>query len=145
MINPLISGREPSSVLKNLHNWHKFQMFLSAHYGGEELVLKLNPDEPWKKVFGPVFFYLNSVPNGTDPLSLWEDAKIQVFFIYLFIFIMNIYIFILISLISQMTKEVQSWPYSFPASENFPPPNQRGRLTGNLFVLDRYVTTQLHR
>lgn len=55
-------------------------MFLSAHYSGEDLVLKFNPDEPWKKVFGPVFFYLNSVSDGGDPLSLWEDAKTQVCF-----------------------------------------------------------------
>ena len=53
-------------------------MFLSAHYAGEDLVLKLNPDEPWKKVFGPIFMYLNSVTDGDDPLHLWEDAKNQV-------------------------------------------------------------------
>ncbi|XP_050939529.1 probable rhamnogalacturonate lyase B isoform X2 [Cucumis melo] len=96
----------------------KGEMFLSAHYSGEDLVLKLSPDEPWKKVFGPVFFYLNSVSDGGDPLSLWEDAK------------------------TQMSIEVQSWPYSFPASEDFPPPNQRGRLTGKLFVLDRYINEE---
>lgn len=59
-------------------------MFLSAHYSGEDLVLKLSPDEPWKKVFGPVFFYLNSVSDGGDPLSLWEDAKTQVIVIKLY-------------------------------------------------------------
>ena len=53
-------------------------MFLSAHYAGEDLVLKLKPDEPWKKVFGPVFMYLNSVSDENDPLHLWEDAKNQV-------------------------------------------------------------------
>ena len=53
-------------------------MFLSAHYGGEDLVLKLKPDEPWKKVFGPIFIYLNSVSSEEDPLWLWEDAKNQV-------------------------------------------------------------------
>lgn len=56
-------------------------MFLSAHYGGEDLVLKLSPGEPWKKVFGPVFFYLNCLPSGDDPLKLWEDAKQQVLFL----------------------------------------------------------------
>ena len=54
------------------------QMFLSAHYGGEDLVMKLAPGEPWKKVFGPVFFYLNCVPETDDPLKLWDDAKEQV-------------------------------------------------------------------
>jgi len=54
------------------------QMFLSAHYAGEDIVLKLQPNEPWKKVFGPTFVYLNSLLNGDDPLELWEDAKNQV-------------------------------------------------------------------
>jgi len=53
-------------------------MFLSAHYAGEDLVLKLNPGEPWKKVFGPVFMYLNSVMDKDNALSLWDDAKEQV-------------------------------------------------------------------
>ena len=66
----------------------QFQMFLSAHYSGEDLVLKVSPDEPWKKVFGPVFFYLNSVSDGGDPLSLWEDAKTQVIMIKLYVLIL---------------------------------------------------------
>ena len=55
-------------------------MFLSAHYAGEDMVLKLQPGEPWKKAFGPVFIYLNSLPDdATDHHSrLWDDAKIQV-------------------------------------------------------------------
>lgn len=59
-------------------------MFMSAHYSGEDLVLKLKPDEPWKKVFGPVFIYLNSAESdgpGTDPpiQQLWDDAQTQVY------------------------------------------------------------------
>jgi rhamnogalacturonan endolyase len=53
-------------------------MFLSAHYSGEDLVQKIGAGEAWKKVFGPVFMYFNSVMDGDDPLSLWEDAKLQV-------------------------------------------------------------------
>lgn len=53
-------------------------MFLSAHYAGEDLVLKLQPNEPWKKVFGPVFVYLNTLLDDQDPIWLWEDAKLQV-------------------------------------------------------------------
>ncbi|XP_059281603.1 probable rhamnogalacturonate lyase B [Lycium ferocissimum] len=89
-------------------------MFHSAHYGGEDLVSKFGQGEPWRKVFGPVFIYLNSVDAGEDPLTLWEDAKIQ------------------------MLIEVQSWPYSFPASEDFPSSSQRGNISGRLLVLDRY-------
>lgn len=53
-------------------------MFLSAHYAGEDLVPKFQQGEPWKKVFGPVFIYLNTILEGEDPCLLWEDAKKQV-------------------------------------------------------------------
>ena len=55
-----------------------YQMFLSCHYAGEELCPKFEQGEPWKKVFGPVFIYQNSVMDGNDPLTLWDDAKNQV-------------------------------------------------------------------
>ncbi|XP_062098272.1 rhamnogalacturonate lyase B-like isoform X1 [Humulus lupulus] len=93
-------------------------MFLSAHYAGKDMVLKFQSNEPWKKVFGPVFIYLNSVPNETDPLQLWDDAKIQ------------------------MMIEVQSWPYNFIASKDFPSSDQRGCLSGRLKVRDRYISEE---
>jgi rhamnogalacturonan endolyase len=37
----------------------------------------------------------------------------------------------------QMTNEVQSWPYSFPASEDFQKADQRGNVNGRLLVSDR--------
>ncbi|XVF64926.1 hypothetical protein PTKIN_Ptkin09bG0205800 [Pterospermum kingtungense] len=91
-------------------------MFLSAHYVGEEMVLKFQRGEPWKKVFGPVFIYLNTLIDNDDPYWLWEDAK------------------------QQMLTEVQSWPYNFPASEDFPKSEQRGFVSGRLQVSDRYVS-----
>jgi len=55
-------------------------MFLSAHYAGEDMVMKVKAGDSWKKVFGPVFTYLNCLPDKTsDPLSLWQDAKNQVY------------------------------------------------------------------
>lgn len=54
-------------------------MFLSAHYAGDDLVPKFDQGEPWKKVFGPVFIYLNSVVAGEDPFTLWRDATNQVY------------------------------------------------------------------
>ncbi|XP_052202154.1 uncharacterized protein LOC127807948 [Diospyros lotus] len=87
-------------------------VFLSGHYAGDDLVPKFGQGEAWKKVFGPIFIYLNS---GDDPLALWEDAK------------------------KQMMVEVQSWPYSFPASEDFPSRDQRGSISGRLLVRDKYV------
>lgn len=42
--------------------------------------MKFRYDEEWKKVYGPIFMYMNSLSNGeADPLEkLWEDAKKQV-------------------------------------------------------------------
>ncbi|VVA92526.1 unnamed protein product [Arabis nemorensis] len=88
-------------------------MFLSAHYAGEDMVMKVKAGESWKKVFGPVFTYLNSLPDEiSDPLSLWQDAK------------------------NQMLIEVQSWPYDFPASEDFAVSAKRGCISGRLQVRD---------
>ncbi|KAL5777443.1 hypothetical protein ACOSP7_010369 [Xanthoceras sorbifolium] len=93
-------------------------VFVSAHYSGEDLVPKFNAGEQWKKVFGPVFIYCNSSFLGdiVDPLLLWEDAK------------------------QQMSIEVESWPYCFPASEDFPKSDQRGNVSGRLLVRDKYVS-----
>ncbi|KAL6574163.1 hypothetical protein OROHE_001067 [Orobanche hederae] len=91
-------------------------VFLSAHYAGDDLVPKFGAGEPWKKVFGPVFIYLNSVMDGENPLTLWDDAK------------------------QQTLVEVQSWPYSFPASDDFQSADERGNITGRLLVSDRYAS-----
>ncbi|KAI3899343.1 hypothetical protein MKW92_003789 [Papaver armeniacum] len=92
-------------------------IFFSSHYTGEELSPKFQNGEPWKKVFGPVFVYVNSVPETEKDIysALWQDAK------------------------AQLAKEVKSWPYSFPASPDFPASDQRGTVTGTLLVRDRYV------
>ncbi|KAG9440114.1 hypothetical protein H6P81_020279 [Aristolochia fimbriata] len=91
-------------------------VFHSAHYAGGSLVPRIENGEPWKKVYGPVFFYLNSDDYGHGRQTLWEDAK------------------------RQMTAEVQSWPYNFPASEDFLHSYQRGSVHGRLLVKDWYVT-----
>lgn len=91
-------------------------VFLSGHYAGKYMETHVGHNEPWKKVFGPVFIYLNSAADGDDPLWLWEDAKIQ------------------------MMSEVQSWPYNFPASDDFQKSEERGCVSGRLLVQDRYVS-----
>ncbi|PWA36453.1 Carbohydrate-binding-like fold [Artemisia annua] len=91
------------------------RVFVGAHYAGDDLIPKFGQGEPWKKVFGPVFIYLNTVAGEEDPLTLWDDAK------------------------RQMMVEVSSWPYSFPSSEDFPKSNQRGNVYGKLLVHDRFV------
>ncbi|WOL18376.1 putative rhamnogalacturonate lyase B isoform X1 [Canna indica] len=89
-------------------------MFFSAHYAGVDLVPKFRNGEYWKKVFGPVFIYLNSATDGTDPQLLWDDAKLQTL------------------------TEVESWPYEFPFSEDFQKSEQRGSVAGRLLVRDKY-------
>ncbi|XP_022768502.1 rhamnogalacturonate lyase B-like isoform X2 [Durio zibethinus] len=119
MITPSNEFRSGGPVKQNLTSHvgpTTLAVFLSAHYSGEDLVPKFSAGEMWKKVFGPVFIYLNSAIEGDDPLSLWEDAK------------------------EQMIAEVQSWPYTFPASEDFPKSEQRGNVSGRLLVNDRYVS-----
>ncbi|KAF6150992.1 hypothetical protein GIB67_016470 [Kingdonia uniflora] len=97
-------------------------MFVSEHYSGENVELKFREGEPWKKVFGPVLIYLNSIPGEVDRYDmdpytiLWEDAK------------------------EQLNIEVQSWPYSFPTSEDYPYSYQRGTASGRLLVQDRYIS-----
>lgn len=92
-------------------------MFHSGHYAGEDLVPKFRDGEPWQKVFGPVFIYVNSIMDGAEakPSILWEDAK------------------------KQMIVEVESWPYNFPVSTNFPKSENRGTVSGVLLIKDNVL------
>lgn len=93
-------------------------MFMSTHYGGQDFVTQFVSGEQWKKVFGPVFIYLNSVADKNDTLSLWDDVK------------------------ERMHKEVDCWPYSFASSEDFPKADQRGAIRGRLLVNDRCISKE---
>jgi hypothetical protein len=53
-------------------------MFTSTHYAGKDLNTAYRNGEPWKKVLGPVFVYLNSISPKENSSMLWEDAKEQV-------------------------------------------------------------------
>ena len=55
-----------------------YQIFVTSHYAGTDLVVRFEAGEIWKKVFGPVFIYLNSVADEKNALSLWDNAKEQV-------------------------------------------------------------------
>ncbi|XP_075089667.1 uncharacterized protein LOC107815910 [Nicotiana tabacum] len=95
-------------------------MFFSTHYGGDILALRFRNGEPWKKVFGPVLIYLNSVSSDDeDILTLWTDAK------------------------EQMLIETENWPYDFPLSQDFVQADQRGTVSGRLLVSDSYVSKRL--
>ncbi|GFY87700.1 rhamnogalacturonate lyase family protein [Actinidia rufa] len=47
-------------------------VFISNHYAGI-LSLEFEEGEPWKKVFGPIFIYLNSAPSDEDPKYINKD------------------------------------------------------------------------
>ncbi|KAI4314447.1 hypothetical protein L6164_027355 [Bauhinia variegata] len=89
-------------------------MFVSTHYAGKEVTMAFEQGETYKKIFGPVFVYLNSASNDSDSVSqtLWTDA------------------------VQQMSTETKSWPYDFPLSQDFVPPEQRGTVMGRLLVQD---------
>lgn len=90
-------------------------MFTSAHYAGRDAGMVFEEGEPWKKVFGPVSVYLNSISTNDDPLLLWENAK------------------------AQLQEEVEAWPYSFPRSKDFIGSDQRGSVGGQLLIRDRHI------
>lgn len=54
-----------------------FQIFFSNHYAGPSFGVFLRDGEHWKKVYGPVLIYLNS-DSGSEPTTLWQNAKNQV-------------------------------------------------------------------
>ncbi|KAF2295763.1 hypothetical protein GH714_033898 [Hevea brasiliensis] len=95
------------------------EMFTSTHYAGKDLNTEYRNGEPWKKVLGPSYVYLNSISPSEDTQALWEDAK------------------------EQMSTEVRSWPYNFPQSEDFPSSHRRGHVLGQLIVRDRYISERL--
>lgn len=59
------------------------QMFQGTHYLGLDMVAQFEEGETWKKVFGPIFIYLNSTPDTSKAHNLWTDAKKQVLIVHL--------------------------------------------------------------
>ncbi|KAL3514296.1 hypothetical protein ACH5RR_027013 [Cinchona calisaya] len=116
--NEFRTGGPPKQDLASHVNPTTLAIFVTSHYAGEDLLVKFEDGEVWKKVFGPVCIYLNSAPEGATAQDLWDNAK------------------------EQMNKEVQSWPYTFPASVDFPKNDQRGIVRGKLLVQDRYVSKE---
>ncbi|KAJ8543972.1 hypothetical protein K7X08_025590 [Anisodus acutangulus] len=116
MINPSNEFRTAGPIRQDLTTHvgpTVLSVFVSTHYAGEDLAIKFQHGEPWKKVIGPVFVYLNSDPSAkANPSILWNDAK------------------------KRMNQEVASWPYDFPVSKDYVKSNQRGRVSGQLFVND---------
>ncbi|KAI3879855.1 hypothetical protein MKW92_043037 [Papaver armeniacum] len=93
-------------------------VFLSSHYMGQDKIPMFGNGEPWKKVHGPVFIYLNSAPHDTNESTLWDDAN------------------------EQLQQEAQKWPYNFLASTDYPKSDQRGTVNGRILVRDRFVSKE---
>ncbi|KAK7366900.1 hypothetical protein VNO80_08903 [Phaseolus coccineus] len=93
-------------------------MFTSTHYAGKDVTMNFGEGETYKKVFGPIFVYLNSAPKKARFRSLWRNA------------------------VKQLSNEVRRWPYDFVGSKDFIPPNQRGNVSGRLQVKDRIRKSQ---
>ncbi|OWM66165.1 hypothetical protein CDL15_Pgr013382 [Punica granatum] len=91
-------------------------MFMSRHFAGRDINAAFGEGEEWKKVFGPYMVYINSATSEhPSSRSLWEDAK------------------------HQMKIETESWPYDFTRSKDYPHSSERGTVSGQLFVRDRYM------
>ncbi|CAN1270662.1 Rhamnogalacturonate lyase [Linum perenne] len=92
-------------------------VFHSTHYTGADMIIPFQAKETWKKVYGPVFIYLNSVDQATKPqIPLWDDAK------------------------NQLLNQAKQWPYQFLGSQDYPVSNQRGSVTGRLSVREPLVS-----
>jgi len=80
-------------------------MFVGGHFGSGGL--RFQADEPWNKVYGPLFVYIN---QGATTDAMWEDAK------------------------QRAAKEVDLWPYAWMKNTAYP--LQRGAVTGRVKLSD---------
>ncbi|KAG6608125.1 Transcription initiation factor IIA subunit 2, partial [Cucurbita argyrosperma subsp. sororia] len=71
------SGGPLKQVLTSHVGPTSLTVFHSAHYAGAAMVIRFGSNEAWKKVYGPVFIHINSLPEKEDPLRLWQNAKEQ--------------------------------------------------------------------
>jgi rhamnogalacturonan endolyase len=80
-------------------------MFVGGHFGSAGL--RLEADEPWTKVYGPVFVYVN---EGDSVDGMWADAK------------------------TRATTEMAKWPYTWLRHAEYP--LQRGTVSGRVRLTD---------
>ncbi|HEX4054075.1 MAG TPA: polysaccharide lyase family protein [Tepidisphaeraceae bacterium] len=78
-----------------------------THYGGS--ICRVDDDEQWEKVVGPMMIYLNS---GRTPDDMFKDA------------------------LAQAAKEAHAWPYNWVRGVDYPLESQRGAVRGRFIVND---------
>src|SRR5690606_37770844 len=78
-----------------------------SHYGGS--AVDVAEGEHWTKVIGPFMLY---VINGANPQAMFDDAK------------------------AQQKKQAAAWPYAWVAGVDYPSPDQRATVRGELVLQD---------
>ncbi|KAK1282216.1 hypothetical protein QJS10_CPB22g00212 [Acorus calamus] len=94
-------------------------MFHGTHYIGDDIVASFANGEAWRKVYGPVFVYLNSTRSVNNAYDLWLDAK------------------------EKRLEEEKAWPYDFVSSPFFLMSSERGSASGTLYIQDRFLSGSL--
>ncbi|KAK1307718.1 hypothetical protein QJS10_CPA09g00741 [Acorus calamus] len=69
------SGGPTKQNLSNHTGPSCLAMFHGTHYIGDDIVSSFANGEAWRKVYGPVFVYLNSTRSVNNAYDLWLDAK----------------------------------------------------------------------
>ncbi|KAK1278800.1 hypothetical protein QJS04_geneDACA023550 [Acorus gramineus] len=95
------------------------EMFHGTHYIGDDIVASFANGEAWRKVYGPVFAYLNSTRSVNNAYDLWLDAK------------------------EKRVEEEKAWPYDFVSSPFYLMSSERGSASGTLYIQDRFLSGSL--
>ena len=80
-------------------------MLVGGHFGSGGL--RFADGEPWDKVYGPVFVYVN---NGESVDAMWDDAK------------------------KRADAEAAKWPYTWLDNKEYP--RERGTVAGSIRLTD---------
>lgn len=92
-------------------------MWLGSHYGGTAFSVATNED--WTKCIGPFLIYCNTTAPKANveetQVALWHEA------------------------VARAHSEEQRWPYAWLADTNYPSKWQRGSVSGQLVLNDRFA------
>src|SRR5262249_18425637 len=83
-------------------------------YGGAAVAVA--DGEPWTKVVGPFFLYINS---GSDQQAMWHDAR------------------------SQSVRETAKWPFGWVSGVDYSRRDERATARGQFVIADSQSTTSI--